>query len=65
MHYFHFFGKPDGGRERILLFVPWPVNAIEFLFSGKEDESAMREYTLTLSDRDGGHNLTRPEGKKT
>jgi hypothetical protein len=40
------------------------VNTIEFLFSGKEDESAMREYTFTVFDRDGGHNLTRPEGKK-
>jgi hypothetical protein len=27
--------------------VPGHVNTIEFLFSGKEDESAMREYTLT------------------
>jgi hypothetical protein len=26
------------------------VNAIEFLFSGKKDASAIREYTLTVFD---------------
>jgi hypothetical protein len=56
----------DGAADPDLLaiFRLGRVNTIEFFFSGKEDESAVREYSLTVFDRDGRHNLTQPEGKK-